>query len=255
MDLDTASWEYEMCLMTPETTLLFCPLIAKHSSAFIAGGTRTDSTSVYYDYWRSIARGSEHVVSLKNEVQLLERETTRLLESIPELTRKVADGDLSRADQREIRALATGIAMLFKSLPQQRDALVPSSVFRSSYATQKFQRLMHLLGIYEIDRHIETNVQELNAFLAHYNSIQLQQDEQRTNMIFSFLTVAFTILAIPSFLADLIQIRWLNEPEVYIWGVDRWQQFIAMGATLRPVTLLAFVCLIAVLLINRYRRR
>jgi hypothetical protein len=215
-EADTASWEDEICLITPEASFIFCP-IAEKTTAFISGSARTDHKQVYADYWKGIARGIEHIIALKNEVQLLERDTTRLLEKIPEITRKAADGNLSRSDQQDILDLATGIATLFKSLPQQRDALVPSSVFRASYATRKFKRLMESLGIYEIERHIETNVQELNAFLAHFNSIQLQQNEQRTNLVFSLLTVLFSILVVPSFLADLVEIQWLDRADVGAW--------------------------------------
>lgn len=205
-DLDIASWNDELCLITSEATLIFCPF-AVDKTVVISGSTRADGTTFYGDYWRSITRGIEHIVVLKNEVQLLERETTKLLETIPEITRKAADGHLSRSDRREILNLASGVSRLFQTLPQQRDALVPSSVFRASYATSKFQRLMQLLGINEIEQHIEVNVQELNAFLAHFNSIQLQQDDRYTNLLFSILTISFTLLAVPSFLADLMQIR------------------------------------------------
>jgi hypothetical protein len=212
-DLDIASWRNELCLITSEATFIFCPFAAD-SAVFISGSTRVGGTTFYGDYWKSIARGIEHVVVLKNEVQLLERETTKLLETIPEITRKAADGHLSRSDRQEILNLATGVSRLFQALPQQRDALVPSSVFRASYATRKFKWLMDLLGIYEIERHIETNVQELNAFLAHFNGIQLQYDERRTNLIFSTLTVIFSILVVPSFLADLKQIEWVNQSDL-----------------------------------------
>lgn len=213
---DTASWEEELCLLTPEASFMFYPM-GNATTAFMSGSMRTEQQHVYGDYWQSIARGIEHIIALKNEMQLLERDTTWLLEKIPDMTRRTADGYVSHNDRREILNLATGIAMLFKSLPHQRDALVPSSVFRASYATRKFKHLMDQLGIDEIERHIETNVQELNAFLAHFNGIQLQQDAQRTNLFFSTLTIFFSILVIPSFLADLVQIKWLDVANVSTW--------------------------------------
>ena len=102
---DTASWEDEICLITSESTLVYCPM-AERARAVLSGSARTDSRQTYSDYWKSIARGIEHVVALKNEVQLLERDTTRLLETIPDITRKAADGNLSGSDQREILNLA-----------------------------------------------------------------------------------------------------------------------------------------------------
>jgi hypothetical protein len=254
---DTASWEDEICLITSEASFVYCPM-AERATAVLSGSARTDSVQIYTDYWHSIARGIEHVVALKNEVQLLERDTTRLLESIPDITRKAADGNLSGSDQREILNLAIGIAGLFKSLPQQRDALVPSSVFRAGYATQKFKRLMDLLGIYEIERHIETNVQELNAFLAHFNGIQLQQDAQRTNTIFSVLTIILSVLAVPSALADLVDIKWLDRPTVEGWMENVLGRFQGIdGTTLisaaRLIELLGLLLLIVLVIVWRLR--
>jgi hypothetical protein len=256
-EADTASWEDEICLITSEASFVYCPM-AERATAVLSGSARTDGQQIYADYWKSIARGIEHVVALKNEVQLLERDTTRLLETIPEITRKAADGNLSGADQREILNLAIGISGLFKSLPQQRDALVPSSVFRAGYATQKFKRLMDLLGIYEIERHIETNVQELNAFLAHFNGIQLQQDAQRTNTIFSVLTIILSVLAVPSALADLVSINWLDRQTLDSWlgnilwlfqGIDG-RRFTAIA---RLIELLGLLLLIVLVIVWRLR--
>jgi hypothetical protein len=55
------------------------------------------------------------------------------------------------------------------------------------------------------------------AFLAHFNSIQLQQDAQRTNTIFSVLTIILSVLAVPSALVDLVVINWLGQTTL-----DRW---------------------------------
>jgi hypothetical protein len=213
---DRASWDDEICLITSESTLIFCPA-ARNRTVYMSGSTRTDSQVPYHSYWLSILRGIEHIVTLKNELQLLERETTRLLEKVPDLTRKVTDGHLSRADQREIRELSTGIATLFQALPRQRDMLVSSSVFRAGYAAHKFQYLLELLGVDMIARHTQINVEELNAFLSHYNSIQLQQSGQRTNMTFSILMIAVSVLVLPSFLADSQAIGWIESDAVAMW--------------------------------------
>jgi hypothetical protein len=202
---DMATWEDEICLLTPETTFIWHPFAAGEER-IIGGGKRPNTHEIYQDYWKSIVRGIEHIVALKNELQLIERQTTRLLEKVPDITRRATDGSLNKADRQAISDLATGIATLFRSLPQQRDLLVPSSVFRWSAAYRKFERLMHLLGIYTIERHIQTNVEELNAFLSHFNSIQLQYASQRTSFRFALITLLFSLMIIPSCMADLIQV-------------------------------------------------
>lgn len=153
-DDDTATWQDEICLLTPETTFIWQPT-PPDKALVVGGGKSANQQSLYQNYWRSIA---------------------------------------------------TGIATLFRSLPQQRDLLVPSSVFRWSAAYRKFHRLMQLLGIYEIERHIQTNVEELNAFLAHFNSIQIQYDSQRASLRFARLTLIFSLMIIPSCMADSIQV-------------------------------------------------
>ena len=131
-------------------------------------------------------------------------------------------------------------------------------MFRAGYATLKFKRLMDLLGIYEIERHIETNVQELNAFLAHFNSIQLQQDAQRTNTIFSVLTIILSVLAVPSALADLVYIKWLDQSILdggwanTLWlfqGIDG-TRFVSSA---RLIELLGLLLLIVLVIVWRLR--
>jgi hypothetical protein len=202
---DTATWQDEICLLTPEATFIWHPTIADVEHV-VGGGKRPERNGLYQDYWLSIARGIEHIIALKNELQLIERKTTKLLEKVPDITRRVTDGTLNKADHQAISDLATGIATLFRSLPQQRDLLVPSSVFRWSAAHRKFHRLMELLGIYAIERHIQTNVEELNAFLAHFNSVQSQYAAQRTSLRFAVVTMLFSLMIIPSCMADAMQV-------------------------------------------------
>jgi hypothetical protein len=201
---DLATWTEELCLIRPEATL-----ICYDGAAFrdlLLGGAPRRADPNYAAYWRSIVRGIEHLLVLKNELQIVERETTKLLERVPEITRRATDGSLNEADRQAITALATGIATQFRSLPQLRDLLVPTSVFRSSGASRKFERLMQLLGLHEIERHIQVNVEELSAFLTHFNSVQIQYDAEQNGLVFARLTVLFSILVLPSCAADFSQI-------------------------------------------------
>jgi hypothetical protein len=259
---DTASWQDEICLLTPETTFIWHPT-TPDVELVVGGGKRSARQGLYQDYWKSIARGIEHIVALKNELQLIERETTRLLERVPDITRRATDGVLNRSDRQEISGLATGIATLFRALPQQRDLLVPSSVFRWSAAYRKFHRLMQLLGIYEIERHIQTNVEELNAFLAHFNSIQIQYDAQRSNSRFAWLTLVFSLMIIPSCMADILQV-W-SDRSVVLLLLRRGEQLLASASrllTASPLTMggaiagaVIFALALALLLLRLVRRR
>jgi hypothetical protein len=255
---DSASWEDEICILASEATFIFCPLAAQ-GLAFLSGGSQVEPATAYPDYWQAILRGVEHVVALKTELQLVERHTSALLEKIPDLTWKVTDGNLSRSDRQEILNLATGIATLFNLLPEIRTVLVPSSVFRASYAARKFERLMQLLGIQEIEHHIETNVQELNAFLSHYNSMALQQDAQNTNnrmlwltVVFSVLTAAFSVLSLPSFFQDADNVNWWPKTLAPHW------QGLVIGVINLPLILMVIIALsaigFAVIKVVQYRK-
>lgn len=247
-DDDTATWQDEICLLTPESTFIWQPTLPD-KELVVGGGKSAARTGLYQDYWHSIARGIEHIIALKNELQLIERETTRLLEMVPDITRRATDGTLNRGDRRAINDLATGIATLFRSLPQQRDLLVPSSVFRWSAAYRKFHRLMQLLGIYEIERHIQTNVEELNAFLAHFNSIQIQYDAQRASLRFARLTLIFSLMIIPSCVADSVQVL-QNDVVVFQLAGHAQQGLLTLAAwlSLTPLDVVVLIGLAAVVI-------
>lgn len=213
---DHANWQHELCLLTPEASLIYAPATTT-TPIYFDSSHLVDHAQSYTHYWQSIARGIEFFVTLKNEVQMLERITTEQLAKVPHLTAKVADGNLSRADTQDILKLAQNIGRLFHMLPQMRDLLVPSSLFRTTHAVQIFSHYLNLLGIGSIERHIETNVQELNAFLAYYNGMQLQYDAQKTNktiltltIVFSMLTIMLSLIAIPSFFQDAQSLGWFT---------------------------------------------
>jgi hypothetical protein len=195
---DFANKQEELCVVTAQTTVIYSPIM------------QTTSIDNNVFFWRGIGRGIEHIVALKDELQLLERETTRLLEEVPGVMRNATDGHLSKADRQDITALAVGMSRLFQSLPRQRDMLVSSSIFRTSLPTSIFEHMMQLLGIGDIERHIDTNVEELSNFLSHFNSIQLQQDAENKSFILSLLTIAISILVVPSFFADGVEIGWID---------------------------------------------
>lgn len=260
---DHANWHHELCLLTAETSLIYAPAIP-HATPYFDGSHLIDQSLGYDHYWQAIARGIEFVATLKSEVQMIERLNTSQLERVPDLTAKVADGNLSRTDTKAILNMAQNIGRLFHMLPHMRDVLVPSSVFRTTHATQIFHHAMTLLGIHDIERHIETNVSELNAFIAYYNGMQLQYDAQKTNrtvltltIVFSILTLLFSLIAIPSFFQDGVGIHWfapLPETTQTVWQVPPALAVLQFGL-LALAALFALIMLSTLLtrLYNRYR--
>ena len=89
------------------------------------------------------------------------------------MNKKIADGEISEADKKEILRMAQGVSNTFTMLPALRDVLVPTSAFRASYAVNKFARLHAVLYLKDIEQHIQRNVDELVIFLNHFLSMQL----------------------------------------------------------------------------------
>ena len=167
---DLATWEEELCIFAPERCLIY------YSPEYIFLPGQFTSRPVYYeDYWKCIVRGIEHTVAVHAALQIIEWHTTRALDEVPRLTKKVADGEISEQDVAEILSMAQEVANTFNMLPILRDVLVPTSTFRAGYAVSKFAHLNVVLHLKDVQEHIQRNVDELVIFLNHFSSMRLQE--------------------------------------------------------------------------------
>jgi hypothetical protein len=203
-DGDVSSWAEELCLFTGEGALIYTPLIGR-GLAYIGGPLGLDAQA-YSTYWAGIVRGVEHIVAFRSEVQQAERRTTDLLSYIPALTRKVTDGDLHAEDVAVIDHLATGLADIFDSLPEQRSMAVSATAFRADYVRRKFDALLRTLAVQETLDLVNTNVEQLNFFLSYYNDMRLQWQGQRTNSLGVTFALVVLFMAISSFLSDTFNV-------------------------------------------------
>lgn len=201
---DVSSWDEELCLFTGESALIYCPLVAQ-GVAYV-GGPQGLSGHAYPRYWEGIARGIEHVIAFRAEVQQAERRTTNLLSYVPMLTRRVNEGELTSDDIRQIDHLATSLADIFDSLPEQRSMAVSSTAFRADYARRKFSVLARELDVQETLDLVNTNVEQLSFFLSYYSDMRLQWQGQRTNDSNMLISEIVMFLALSSFTADTIQV-------------------------------------------------
>lgn len=216
---DLATWKEELCIFAPERCLIYFP----PKNIFLPGLFSPDPVH-YQDYWKCIVRGIEHTIVVRAALQIVEWYTTRDLNEVPRLTKRVVDGEISDEDAQEIERLAQEVSNTFNMLPGLRDVLIPTSAYRASYAVNKFDRLQDVLYVDRIQEHVQRNVDELVIFLQFFSSMQLQEElnrgEETINQVGVVIALVSLFVAGPSFLADaqiyLVNYHHWPEPAVLI---------------------------------------
>jgi hypothetical protein len=198
---DLGSWEDDLCIFAPERALIYIP----EKRIYLFGQTGKEAVP-YERYWECIARGIEHTVTIRAAMQIIEYETTKHLDIVPALTKKVVDGSVTDADKEEISQLSQEVANTFNLLPLLRDVLVPTSSYRASYAIKKFEHLSRVLNIRDIEEHVDHNVEELVTFVQFFASMKLEDElnrnEDTINRVGIVLGFVALMVAAPSFLND-----------------------------------------------------
>ncbi len=234
--LDLASWQDDLCVFAPERALIYFP----QKRIYLFGQTGTEAVP-YERYWECIVRGIEHTVTVRAAMQIIEYETTKHLDIVPALTKKVVDGSVTRADKEEISQMSQEVANTFNLLPLLRDVLVPTSSYRAGYAIKKFEHLAAVLNIKEIEGHVEHNVDELVTFVQFFASMKLDDELNRVGILLGVVALA---VAGPSFLTDY------HAFFVQAYGLPEWTEV----AVSLVITALA-ATLIAMLLAPEWLRR
>ena len=205
---DLATWENELCLLTLDNGLVYY----------------TDQSKILFsnrdvehgEYWSSIIRGIEHLMEIRVQTQMVARETSEKLAQTVDFNRILGNNEPSQKS-REIEALEKRIrqfgvdkSYLARMAGYLRNWSSPVSISKADFAEAKFESW---LGASHIERMLDStdkNMQDINAFLSHYDDTQLQLDSQSTNdmtllmtVAFSLITVLLSFLSLPSFIADL----------------------------------------------------
>ena len=222
---DLASWKDDLCIFAPERALIYFP----DKRIYLFGQTGTEAVP-YERYWECIVRGIEHTVNIRAAMQIIEYETTKHLDIVPALTKKVVDGSVTDADKAEISQMSQEVANTFNMLPQLRDVLVPTSSYRASYAIKKFQHLNAELNIKDIEEHVDHNVDELVTFVQFFANMKLEDElnrnEDTINRVGIVLGFVALMVAAPSFLSDYREFFIVT----YGWPVwTEWAVFAIIG--------------------------
>lgn len=196
-----STWNDEICLIGSERTIIYCPL-SEQSMHLPFKGANGKKGIRYNDYWKCIIRGIEHLIALRSELQLVESYTTREMDFISTLTQEFTSQGISRKEKKKVGQLAKRVSNIFNMMPSIRDVLVAPSVFRASYAIEKFEHLINILGLREIEKHVQKNIEELNFFLSHYNDMVIQQNGSRLQRLAIIFGSIIGFLGIASLLKD-----------------------------------------------------
>ena len=237
---DLGSWRDDLCIFAPERALIYFP----EKRIFLFGQTGTEAVD-YERYWECIARGIEHTVTIRAAMQIIEYETTKHLDIVPALTKKVVDGVVSGSDKKEISEMSQEVANTFNLLPLLRDVLVPTSSYRASYAIKKFEHLNTVLNIKDIEEHVDHNVDELVTFVQFFASMKLEDELNKVGLVVGFVALA---IAGPSFLSDYRAFF------VETFGWPEWTEWVVFGIIVTLATVL-IVSLLAPSWFNKLTQR
>ena len=205
---DLATWENELCLLTLDNGLVYY----------------TDQSKILFsnrdvehgEYWSSIIRGIEHLMEIRVQTQMVARETSEKLAQTVDFNRILGNNEPSQksreieALEKRIRQFGVDISYLARMAGYLRNWSSPVSISKADFAEAKFESW---LGASHTERMLDStdkNMQDINAFLSHYDDTQLQLDSQSTSdmtllmtVAFSLITVLLSFLSLPSFIADL----------------------------------------------------
>jgi hypothetical protein len=208
-----ATWHDELCVMGSRVALIIPSAEARKCDLFISTLPSETSKVRYSQYWQAIERMIELVAEIRVLGQLIQHSSTRLLQYCVELLHKKRQGLVlhsSTALLREFNQVIGKTANLSRLLAMAKTLSEPGNWIRAEYAASKAAHLLNQCQIPESLQQASDNVANLNALVEHLDELFLEdsaQQRERFNFSFSLvlaaISLALTILMLPSFWADL----------------------------------------------------
>ena len=216
-ELNLSSWEDELCLMMTRSAIFLPSKKFRNYQLVVTNLSRSTSHIKYIRYWGSIERMVELVLSVRVLAQLLERLSYSLLGRIASEMHKIRSellkGDI-KMDSRALSELLSDAANLQRLASLCQGLSDPHVWSRAEYGIVKAQRLIDELGVLLALEHIQRNLEAINQLGDHIDELYLG-DLAEENNTFSFwssmglagLSLILTVLILPSFWADLNQVK------------------------------------------------
>lgn len=212
LEQNLSSWSDEFCLLAPRVGIIIPS--QKYRDGYELGVSSLPQPTLrvpYARYWEAIERMVEFVFEARVLAQLIESDTSRLLEEMTEALEQTREemyqGDV-KLDQKlkdqSIRAAhLTRLAALVQNLAH------PFFWSRAEYAMSKVQTLMEALDVPRLLEHIQHNIDGITSLASHVDEIYIADLAEKNNrraavlsLLLGSASLALVFLMIPSFLQD-----------------------------------------------------
>jgi hypothetical protein len=200
---DLASWPSELCLFSGNNAVLCYP----HPEASNLGLQILNPVS-YRDYWGTIIRCIEYGCELRTVAKLMEHETSDALEEASDCLFKIEHGDgqdSKRELRRQVEHLRQDTSLASRLVARLRNVSMPTTIARSDYVMSKIEALNRVLGTDAITEHVEQNLNLIDRFLAHDQSVTLQRESTRLSHYLTLAAVFVSCIALPSSLEGMFR--------------------------------------------------
>lgn len=210
-----ATWQDEVCMMNSKTAIILPSTKWLYHELLVSSVPGSTLKVKYHRYWDAIERMIEFVIEIRVMAQLIESASYDILVEIAERIHKTQSklfgGDIIMDEKLpELVAKAASLrhqAALCQSLSH------PQLWSRADFAISKADHLFGQLGMPRILEHVERNIESIVEFVNHIDELYIadlseksNENSSRLSMIFAAASLTLTILILPSFWADILQV-------------------------------------------------
>ena len=218
LEKDLSTWSDELCLMNSRIALIMPSHEDKQSNLFVSTLPTTITTShiQYLWYWDAVERMVEFTAEIRVLAQLLEHDSTKLLQHCVDLVHQKRQDVLTEDNQMLMSNFMQTIertANLSRLLAICQTLDNAATWSRADFAMGKAAHMLEQFSVHVSIQHAAENLSNLNALLEHLDELNLS-DEQKTqerinsriSVGFSAVSMGITLLILPSFWVDLAQL-------------------------------------------------
>ncbi|MBC7871476.1 MAG: hypothetical protein H7Y09_11610 [Chitinophagaceae bacterium] len=263
---DMSTWQDELCVMQSRSALIVPARRSMNAELFISNlPTKTDTNVTYAAYWQALERMIEFVVEIRVLAQLLEHDSTDLLQKFVTTLRLMREdmlNDQVHIDRHrgELTDLVNASANLSRLVSVAQSMSNPQVWSRAEYGADKAEYLVQAMKIDVVLGHTERNVGSLTSLVNHVDELYLaglSEDNNRETfwMSLALAALSFSIIlfSLPSFWADIKQ---LNPPAITDLIVNRAIPLLTIiGSILAPVIILISMAISLTSAWRTYRTR
>jgi hypothetical protein len=211
-----ATWNDEICLLTPRAAVIIPSHKAMQDELFISNFWAATSRVKYTWYWDAMVRMLEFVVEIRVLAQLMERSSVNTLQEfeheIATIRSHMVRRDI-RINYRTLSEKVDKVASLSRMLSVGQNLSTPSVWSRAEFAVEKARLLLSQQDVPLLIEHTERNVNNMNNLLDHIDELHLAHLSESNNkwayslsFLLAGLSLSFVIFAVVQFWASVEQL-------------------------------------------------